>query len=192
MLLLFVLTKRRCAPQKTKEGNKMKKIIGLLVMVLVLAVCSPVLATDFSVLLGTWNLTTKGMAFGEEIEGHPIWTFTDTTADSAIGYNHLNDTVLATWDGIRGQFRVSTVGNDLVFYVTVMGDRMVGETDSTSLLGLWTVEGTKEGASCPTDTTTFDLQTLILTMPSVCINGQTYNNIKLRLNLDGTWEVITE
>jgi len=119
----------------------------ILVIVVVLASTSA-FAASFEVLLGKWNLAVTGKLLGEPFEGHPVWTFTEASGDSASGYNHNNDTILATWNTVKGQYKVSSPGSTMYYYFSLIGNnKIVGEVDAGQNFTDMTFEGIKEAST---------------------------------------------
>jgi len=125
----------------------MKKVTFFLTIAVVLSVTSA-FAADFEFLIGKWNLTITGKLFGEPFKGNPVWTFTEASKDSASGINHNNDTILATWNNTRGQYKVSSPGSTMYFYFSLIGNnKIVGEVEGPNITDM-TLEGIK---NVPTD-----------------------------------------
>jgi len=132
------------------KRNNVFIIIAIFLFVFSLPVS--VVAADFSTLIGTWNLVTTPSPYSSwpDFQGHPSFTFTTASADSAVGYNHNNDTMLVVWSNDRGQFKIYTPGGSTIFYVSVIGDSMIGETNYSELFGISSITGTRRIASqCP-------------------------------------------
>ena len=113
---------------------------------------SVVRAADFNVLLGTWDLTVKATIAGESYEGHPLWRFTEASANAAIGVSSFSPdgSLLATWSNSKGQYRITHVGSssDSAYYVSIIGNSMIGTIEG-SYINNGTVGGTKICTICP-------------------------------------------
>lgn len=104
-----------------------------------------VYAVDFSVLLGTWNIIGQGELFDKPKEMHSTLNFTEAGPDAAFGYNQNNTPIVATWSGLSGQFKISFSGSNLIYFVSVVGDKMTGEKPDDSIgFKDWVVNGTRQ------------------------------------------------
>ena len=151
-------------------------------------------AVDFSVLLGTWNGTIffKGMSAPLD-KANISMTFTEITPNGATGYDNYNKVIAASWMPNLNKFRIidPTSPIDYPYYVTVTGNYMYGDYGYRSSLYITAnpFTATKITDTCPTNQPTFDIESSILTLPTLCINGTTYQNIKIQFNMDGTWSI---
>jgi len=107
----------------------MKKIAKLIVVLFVVGICYPVYAVDFNQLLGTWDMTIEWTwsLDNEQHYGHPTWSFTEATEDSAVGYDHTNKAIYATWNATIGQFKIFYLDSPTAYHVMVFGDEIIGE-----------------------------------------------------------------
>ena len=173
-------------------------------------------AQDCRELIGTWNITIT--VTSTEIKGtvnvgetdSTVFNFTDIKDEMAVGYEFYPDTIVdqinGIWNPVLEQFVISWPlievtwdhnGEELpevsIFgYCNIDGDHMYGELDCTyfkcHLEGL-RVPGTEWTPTCSTDQPYFNIDTHILSLPTVCINGETYEDIAVILNSDGTWGI---
>jgi len=189
----------------------------LLVMVIMLGFTGISEAQDCRELIGTWNINAT--VTSTEIEGSidigetdkTIFNFSNVEDDVAVGYEFHDecpdgDRINGIWNPTLGQYVISwpyiTVtwdhnGEELPYvsifcYCNIDGDHMYGELDciyfKCHIEGL-RVLGTEWVPLCTTDQPYFNIDTHILSLPTVCINGETYEDIAVILNSDGTWGI---
>jgi len=152
-------------------------------------------AVDFSVLLGTWDGVIHFGSVGTVNfpDGHTTMTFTEITPNGAIGYDKFEEPLAVSWMPDQNQFKIIDPADPYAypFYVTVTGNYMYGDFGNRA--SGWgdpsPFNATKRIETCPTYQPTFDLESSVLTLPTVCIDGKIYQNIQIRLKMDGTWDI---
>jgi len=134
----------------------------------------------------------------EEAKGHEFYDYAESW--------DIGDGIQGVWNPTLGKFVISWPfsesswehnGEELPYvdvygYVSVDGDQMWGELDCTyckaRLVGT-RVPGTEWTLTCSKDQPSFDMNTYILSLPALCIDGKIYENISVILNADGTWGI---
>lgn len=170
----------------------MKRVLLVLGIALFVGMPSLSVAVDFSTLLGTWEGVSQTTLLGEPFEVDFIWTITEASDNFAIGHrghtiDSSEESFVVHWDASRGQFKLEDIG---VYFFNVVGNRMTGTVE---FFEGGTINATKN-TDClfeSIDVTGFNLNTSVLTLPTVCIGGTTYRlNLQIKLNADGTWEIV--
>ena len=172
---------------------------------------------DCRELIGTWNINVT--VTSTEIENSidigetdkTVFNFSNVKDDIAVGYEFHDecpdgDQINGIWNPTLGQYVISWPlieftwdhnGEELPYvsifgYCNINGDYMYGELDciyfKCRLEGL-RVPGTEWITTCSTDQPYFNIDTHILSLPTVCINGETFEDIHVILNSDGTWGI---
>lgn len=150
-------------------------------------------AVDFSVLLGTWDGAIHFAKIGalDSFDWRTTMTFTEITPNGATGYDEFGP-LAVSWMPDQNQFKIinPTDPNKYPYRVTVTGNYMYGDYGHDDILdNPEPFNATKRIETCPTYQPTFDLESSVLTLPTVCIDGKTYQNIQIRLKMDGTWDI---
>jgi len=150
-------------------------------------------AVDFSILLGKWDMSSQGISLGKPSEFHPTLTFTEVGSNSAIGQNQIGTPIVATWDAMNGQFKLSFTGSDMVYFVNIIDKTMTGYAPELLDEGDFIVSGTKQDEDgdmhcSETTKTKFSSDTNTLCIPIVDVDGLDYW-AEMIMNDDGSFSL---